>query len=349
MKHPGRMVAAALALLFCAATHANAEPTAEDRAAAESLFREALALIQTNKYSDACPKLEASNKLDPAVGTLFNLADCYEHTGRTASAWSTFGEARRLAERMKDRRATDAAQREKALENNLPKLIIKVSEKVDGLVVKRDNKPLDAALLESAVPVDSGKHTVEVTAPGREPWSTTVDVPDKPGEVTVQIPPLAAARSAAPTASASASASGQPDTPPSGMSGQKIAGIVVAGVGVAGLAVGGVFGGLTLSAVGATVSEGHCVEGKPVRCDAEGLSARKDAEVTANISNIALAVGGAAVIGGVVLYLVAPSPQKSTGSMQLKPHSKAAKTTIQSVQVSPWLGNVNGLSVTGSF
>lgn len=349
MKHPGRMVVAALALLFCTATHASAEPTAEDRAAAESLFQEALALIQHNKYSDACPKLEASNKLDPAVGTLFNLADCYEHTGRTASAWSTFGEARRFAERMKDRRATDAAQREKALENKLPKLVIKVGEKIDGLVVKRDNKTLDAAVLQSAVPVDSGKHTVEVTAPGREPWSTTVDVPDKPGEVTVEVPPLAAARSAAPTATASASASAQPDSPPSGMSGQKIAGIVVAGVGVAGLAVGGVFGGLTLSAVGKTVSDGHCLEGNPVRCDAEGLAARKDAELTANISNIALAVGGAAVIGGVVLFLVAPSPQKGTGGVQSKQQSNAAKTKFQSVKVSPLLGNVNGLSVTGSF
>ncbi len=314
-----------------------AEPTAEDKAAAEALFQEALKLTKLNNYPEACPKLEASNKLDPAVGTLFNLGDCYEHTGRTASAWSTFGEARRFAEQRKDRREKDAAEREKTLEPKLAKLVVKADDRPEGLTIRRDKKPIDSATLGSAVPVDPGKHTLEVEAPGREPWSTTVDVPDKPGEITVTIPPLAALRA---TPSASASSSGAPGegAPGEGLGTRKIVGIAVAGVGVASLVVGGVFGGLTLAKVADSNQGGHCVTGSPVRCDPTGLALRKDADTLANVSNITLAVGGAALIAGAVVFLTAPSAPAA-------PPAKAGR----SVRVIPSVGTFNGLVVTGTY
>ena len=91
------------------------------------------------------------------------------------------------------------------------------------------------------------------------------------------------------------------------MSGRKIAGLAVAGVGVAGLIAGGVFGGLTLAKVSESKQDGHCVDGNPVKCDPMGLAIRKDGETLANVSNVAFAVGGAALIAGVVIYLTAPS------------------------------------------
>lgn len=336
---------AALAAALALAGDGRAEPTGEDKAAAETLFQDALKLIKLNNYPEACPKLEASNKLDPAVGTLFNLGDCYEHTGRTASAWSSFGEARRLAERQNDKRAKVAAEREAALEPRLAKLVVAAQQKPEGLVIKRDKKAVDDALLGTAVPVDPGKHTIEAEAPGHEPWSTTVDVPDQPGAVTVTVPPLSAARSTGPVATGTAGAGEPPPPPPSGgMSGQKIAGLAVAGVGVAGLVVGGVFGGLTLSKVGESKQDGHCVDGSPVRCDATGLALRKDADTLANVSNVAFAVGGAAVIGGVVLFLVAPSaPAKAGGG------GRPAVAPARVIKVAPAVGATNGLFVTGSF
>jgi serine/threonine-protein kinase len=329
--------AGALALGATIAGTGFAEPTAEDKAAAEALFQEALKLTKLNNYPDACPKLEASNKLDPAVGTLFNLGDCYEHTGRTASAWSTFGEARRFAEQRKDRREKDAAEREKSLEPKLAKLVVKADDKPEGLTIRRDKKPIDTATLGSAVPVDPGKHTIEVEAPGREPWSTTVDVPDKPGEITVSIPALAALRA---TPSASASASGAPlEGPPEGGLGtRKIVGIAVAGVGVASLVAGGVFGGLTLAKVGDSKQGGHCIDGSPVRCDSTGLAIRKDAETLANVSNITLGVGAAALIAGAVVFLTAPSGAPA-------PPAKAGR----SLRVAPSVGVFNGLVVTGTY
>src|SRR5512145_2755140 len=61
-----------------------------DRVTARSLFDEARALVAAGKVADACPKFEESQRLDPGPGTLFNLADCYERSGRTATAWLTF-------------------------------------------------------------------------------------------------------------------------------------------------------------------------------------------------------------------------------------------------------------------
>ncbi|MFO0588032.1 MAG: hypothetical protein U0441_10855 [Polyangiaceae bacterium] len=336
MKH--RLIfAGAVLALTALQSPGYAEPTAEDKAAAEALFQEALKLTKLNNYPEACPKLEASNKLDPAVGTLFNLGDCYEHTGRTASAWSTFGEARRFAEQRKDRRAKDAAEREDALTPKLAKLVLVADDKPEGLTIRRDKKTFDAATLGSAVPVDPGKHTIEVEAPGREPWSTTVDVPDKPGEVTVKIPPLAALR-ATPTASASASSGPGEGPSEGGLGTRKIVGIAVAGVGVLGLAAGGVFGGLTLAKVGESNQDNHCVSGSPTRCDAIGLALRKDADTLANVSNITLGVGGAALIAGAVIFLTAPSSAPP-------PPAKSGR----SVRVTPSVGALNGLFVTGTY
>lgn len=329
----GRLSWTVLAVCLGLSGGALAEPTAEDKAAAESLFQDALKLIQNNEYADACPKLEASNKLDPAVGTLFNLGDCYEHTGRTASAWSSFGEARRLADRLKDARAAAAAEREKALEPRLAKLAVQVAEKADGLVIYRDKKPIDAGLIGSAIPVDPGKHTIDAQAPGREPWSSTVDVPDQPGTVMITVPPLAAARAVTP---------GGPGRSPetTGMSGMKIGALVIGSAGAASLIVGGIFGGL---AAGKTSeSDSFCIQGTPDRCDEQGLALRREADTLANVANVTLIAGGVLLAGGVVLYLTSPTvvPPSSSGS---------SSAPVRSVRLTPVMGAVNGVFLSGTY
>src|SRR6476620_2846381 len=86
---------AAVVLLALSATQiarvqAHAQEGGDARAAAQALFDSARTLMAQGNFNDACPKLEESQRLDPGVGTQFNLAVCYEAIGRNASAWSLF-------------------------------------------------------------------------------------------------------------------------------------------------------------------------------------------------------------------------------------------------------------------
>ena len=90
---------------------------ADDPAGAQALFSEAKKLMSAGKYAEACPKLEESQRIAPATGTKFNLGDCYEHVGRSASAWAAFlsvaASARNANQGAREKAARDRA---KALE-----------------------------------------------------------------------------------------------------------------------------------------------------------------------------------------------------------------------------------------
>ena len=132
--------------------------TGADKAAAEALFDEGKRLREAKRYSEACPKFADSQRLDPAVGTLLNLALCYKEAGQTASAWSTYREAaaQAAAAHQADREqlARDEAA---ALETKLTKLVIEVSPevaRVPGVEVKRDGAVVPSGLWGVAAPVD---------------------------------------------------------------------------------------------------------------------------------------------------------------------------------------------------
>src|SRR5260221_14649709 len=84
------------------------------QAAADALFDSARASMAKGDFAAACEQFRASDKLDPAVGTELNLADCEEKRGHLASAWELY---RTVEEQLseKDERLALAHTRAQAL------------------------------------------------------------------------------------------------------------------------------------------------------------------------------------------------------------------------------------------
>jgi hypothetical protein len=173
---------------------AQQPPSQYTKDEALNLFNEARGLMAEGKFSEACPKLEKAEAIDPGMGTLFNLSHCYEQIGRIASAWAGFRDvaAAAGAAGQPDRERV-ARERAATLEPKLSKLRISVPKEamVPGLVIQRDGVAVSSLIWGTDVPVDPGKHLVTAAAPGKEGWSSRVAVTE-PGKVVVlRVPVLA--------------------------------------------------------------------------------------------------------------------------------------------------------------
>jgi hypothetical protein len=294
-------IAVLLPLLSGASVSAVRTARAQDNSAAvEALFAEGKKLVAEGKLADACPKFLASYNLENRSGTLLNLADCYEKTGKLATAWARFLEAKALATRAAQAdRAELASQRAAALEPRLSKLTINVATPPAGLVVSRDGVVLAAAVYGVAVPVDGGKHTLTASAPGKTSWTQEVDVGETGDQKSFDVPHL-------PDAAGPAGAT--LDEEKHGVSTRTIAGIVVAGVGVVSVGLGSYFGFAAIGKKNDSNSNGNCgFDGQPNDCTAQGVSLRSTAVTDATISTVLIIGGAAAAAGGVVLWLTDPA------------------------------------------
>lgn len=290
---------------------ARAEPSdAEKIAAAQALYDEAVAAMDAKDYATACPKLAEAVRLVPeGIGAKLTLAECYEESGKLASAWSHYAVARSLAERagQKDRAARAAAKAE-ALKGRLARLTIEVPDvvrKIPQVTITRGGVALGEAQWGTALPVDVGRHEIVVTAPGYETWTRVIEVA-KDGEaisVRVEAPAIDLRASAAEERRRAAStvviqnfAAERPW--------QRPLGIAAMGVGAAGLVVGGVLGGLAIQKNDES-NAGLCDAADS--CRRAGLALRSEAVRLGNGSTAALAVGGVVLLGGVVLFATAPA------------------------------------------
>jgi tetratricopeptide (TPR) repeat protein len=159
--------------------------------AARALFKEARDLVAKSDYQDACPKFEQSLALEPGLGTQFNLADCWEHIGRNASAQALFVGAAALAKAAgQSEREEVLRDRAAALEPRIPHLVIEVDDSDPKLIVKRGDLPIDSDAYGKAKAVDPGSYEIVAKAPGKKSWRKTVEVPPGASVVTVEVPAL---------------------------------------------------------------------------------------------------------------------------------------------------------------
>jgi hypothetical protein len=180
-------VLSALTLGTCSLAARAQEPESPARA----LFKEARELAGKGDYAAACPKFEQSLALEVGLGTQFNLADCWEHVGRTASAQQLFLGAAASAKAVgQTEREQVLRERATALAPRISKLVIEVNSSDPKLTVKRDDLPLDVEQYGRAVAIDPGTYVITAKSPGKQAWTKTIEV--KPGQkvVTVSVPEL---------------------------------------------------------------------------------------------------------------------------------------------------------------
>jgi tetratricopeptide (TPR) repeat protein len=292
-----------VALAFAAPAHAQI-------AEAEALFREGKRLMKLGQTAQACDKFDASERLEPTDGTEINLANCREKNGQLATAWAMFAKAAAGAKRSgHTEREAEARRRAAELEPRLVYLTIVVPEasRINGLVIRRNDTAIDRALWDQSVPVDPDEYQISGEAPGHESWSTSVVVKTK--SKTVEVPVLDK-RPAGQDAAAAPSESRDPGKPvdapvvaaaaPSRFTPRRKLAIAAAAVGVAAVGVGIGFGlyGNSLAGDADAICPG-------VDCgDAHAVDLNHSARSNALVANIGFAVGGAAIAGAAVMWLI---------------------------------------------
>lgn len=127
--------------------------------------------MDEGRFAEACARLAESQRLDPAGGTLMNLARCRQLEGRTATSHALYTEALALARRDRREDRVEICQRMLSeLEARLSRVRVEVPPhaRAQGLVIKLNGAPLPALAWDTEIPVDPGPVRVEAEAPGRE-------------------------------------------------------------------------------------------------------------------------------------------------------------------------------------
>ncbi|MGK3966590.1 hypothetical protein WMF38_20680 [Sorangium sp. So ce118] len=149
-----------------------------EESAAERLFREGRALLVEQRFAEACPRLEESQRLEPSLGTKLNVAFCHERLGDVATAWVGFQEALITARTAGDAaREAFARARLDALAPRVPWLRVRVAAGdagADQVTILLDGAALDPVAWDKELPVDPGEHVVAAAHQGEVFWQTTV-------------------------------------------------------------------------------------------------------------------------------------------------------------------------------
>jgi hypothetical protein len=289
--------------------------------------------MAAGSYDIACARFRDSDKLDPAVGTRFNLADCEEHRGRIATAWSLFrGVLSELAQ--DDDRRPIAERRAKTLEPRLPYLtLVRTADTPPGVRVRVDGVELGEGSFGVPLPMDPGAHdlTLLLARDAQEQNSSFALKEGEHRDLPIQPGALAAAGESADAPLLSAD---------SGRTKRKW-GYVAGGVGAAGIAFGAVTGIVTLSKK--STANANCSDDRRV-CNQVGKDANDSGKTFGTLSAVGLSVGVVGLAAGAYLLLTAPAapPDGAHSSLRVR----------RAVAVNPELSvteSAGFLAVSGSF
>jgi tetratricopeptide (TPR) repeat protein len=280
-------------------------PPTTSQTQADALFAEGRDLLEKGKYPEACAKLARSQELAPAVGTLLNVAYCYEQQGKLRSAMDAYLEAERLSNLAGEpKRATFAKDRYAAVEPRAPKLIVRVvPPEAPGLEIRRNGTPIPKQELDHPIAVDPQDYLISASAPGYAAWKGAVIVRGEGAVLTVVVPPLEA--TSAPPSPAVVAA-------PSALGVRRI---VALGLGaVSALTIGAGIGvGLAAKSRFDDASS-HC---DATGCDESGASIKRGAVAQGNLATALVALGLLGGGGAVYLWIIGAPNEKPARSVRL--------------------------------
>jgi hypothetical protein len=166
-----------------------------DPAAAEALYLSGRKLVADGNWTEGCEKFRASMELNPAASTLINIAKCSEHDGKLTQALVEYRRASQLNQDTlgdERRRSLEEVLKEgiAALEKRLVRVQLVVTNRPNGIEIKRDGLVLPIATIGETIPLDPGEHVFVVSAPGFRKEERKVVL--KEGEsLTIELPLVA--------------------------------------------------------------------------------------------------------------------------------------------------------------
>lgn len=285
-------LALAAVLAFSTAAHAETE--------AERIFKDAQKAMAAKSYDAACSGFQRSYELSSGRGALYGLAQCEAARGAGLATqlrlWSLVRE--KFVDTPEVER--EAADQIRGLEARVARIVVEAPPRGGQVVVVVDGRP---GAVGEAIPVDAGRHVVEVTIDGAA---------QPPVEVTVVDGERRTVAAAAPAPEAPPPPVAPP--PPAEESGPPwmLAGFIATGVGVA---------GFTLFAVTAPTLAGAssdldaiCNEDRTVCDDEEAEQIVADAEGLQAPNTIGLVLGLTGLAAGATFFVLAAVDDGSPSS-----------------------------------
>jgi len=301
-----RLVVPLLSVAACIVQAGAARAEGTNPAAAEALFDQGRAALAQGDFDTACGRFRESDRLDPALGTRFNLADCEEKRGRLATAWSLFrGVVAQLAEG--DDRLPVAQRRLAALEPRVPRLTMVLAPSAPRTTrVKDGDSEFAEGSFGVALPLDPGPHRLLVSAPGYSARAILVALaPGETAEVVVS-PGSLVAVAEHPASSVRRSED------------HRTLGYVLAGVGASGLVVGAVSGVLVLHQK--SIYDENCDQHLKV-CNQTGKDAGAAGRALGVVSVAGFATGALASAFGAYFILSSDNGRATAVSASLAPET----------------------------
>jgi hypothetical protein len=305
-------LASAVAVAACAFLVAPSVRAADSGEALDEL-RQGYSLKQAGHCQDALPHLARSFQLQPTARAALNLSDCEQRLGDLVAAQAHAAQGADLARQQKNEELAGVADEQlAAIEQRLPRLTVKLVDGVPDCTVSRDGVALPAPALGTAVAVNAGAHVVAVDCPGHA--SRSFDVSIAEGDRTeTDVSPGPVLTPSSPPPVQSSSPEGSPSPAPRASSDPKVGPIVVMGIGATGLVVGLVTA-LEANAKHASLLANCSSDGACPTTEGDDISAF---HTFRTVSTVAYALGGAALVGGAVWWLVAASMHPNPSAARL--------------------------------